>query len=171
MSENIFEHTTFIAGLTCKPLAILSETVSPQEMSMARGGNGMGGSGGGPQPGQDPQEAKAEKESWKKAAQKALEDQESKDKPGLGPLGGTYWPIIDIAGDPNEETFWTSNVDTTAQSDSSGTQDQNGGALDNQDDDDAVWEDIQDDDDELSDDFETLWGFETAKSDNTRVGG
>lgn len=45
MSENIFEHTTFIAGLTCKPLAILSETVSPQEMSMARGGIKMPGDG------------------------------------------------------------------------------------------------------------------------------
>ena len=40
MSENIFEHTTSIAGLTCKPLSILSETISPQEMSRARGGNG-----------------------------------------------------------------------------------------------------------------------------------
>ncbi|MCE2435617.1 MAG: hypothetical protein J4F29_22270 [Candidatus Latescibacteria bacterium] len=38
MSENISEHTTSITGLTCKPLAILSETISPQEMSMARGG-------------------------------------------------------------------------------------------------------------------------------------
>ncbi len=40
MQENILEHTTSIAGLTCKPLAILSETISPQEMSRARGGNG-----------------------------------------------------------------------------------------------------------------------------------
>ena len=39
MSENILEHTTSIAGLTCKPLAILSETISPEEMSRARGGN------------------------------------------------------------------------------------------------------------------------------------
>ena len=38
MSESIFQHTTSIAGLTCKPLAILSETISPQEMSRARGG-------------------------------------------------------------------------------------------------------------------------------------
>ena len=42
MSENIFEHTTSIVGLTCKPLSILSETISPQEMSMAQGGNGNG---------------------------------------------------------------------------------------------------------------------------------
>ena len=41
MSENIFEHTTSIAGLTCKPLSILSETISSQEMSMARGGDGL----------------------------------------------------------------------------------------------------------------------------------
>ena len=40
MSESIFEHTTSIAGLTCKPLSILSETISPQEMNMVRGGNG-----------------------------------------------------------------------------------------------------------------------------------
>ncbi len=39
MPENILEHPTSIAELTCKPLAILSETISPQEMSMARGGN------------------------------------------------------------------------------------------------------------------------------------
>lgn len=38
MQENILEHTTSIAGLTCKPLSILSETISPQEMSRARGG-------------------------------------------------------------------------------------------------------------------------------------
>ena len=42
MPENIFEHTTSIAGLTCKPLSILSKTISPQEMSRARGGNGCG---------------------------------------------------------------------------------------------------------------------------------
>lgn len=42
MSENIFAHTISIAGLTCKSLAILSETISPQEMSRARGGNGGG---------------------------------------------------------------------------------------------------------------------------------
>ncbi len=40
MQENILEHTTSIAGLTCKPLSILSETISPQEMSRAQGGNG-----------------------------------------------------------------------------------------------------------------------------------
>ena len=43
MSKNIFEPrydiATPIAGLTCKPLAILPETISPQEMSLARGGN------------------------------------------------------------------------------------------------------------------------------------
>ena len=39
MPENIFEHTTSIAGLTCKPLSIFSETISTQEMSMVRGGN------------------------------------------------------------------------------------------------------------------------------------
>ena len=161
MPESIFEHTTSIAGLTCKPLAILSETISSQEMSMARGGDDT--SGGGSQSGQDPREAEAERKSWKEAAKKAGEDQEPIDKPGLGPLGGTYWPVINVAGSPDEETFWTqSNVDTTAQADSSGTQDQNAG---------AVWEDIQDDDDddELSNGFETLWGFETAEPDNTRT--
>ena len=38
MSENISAYTTSITGLTCKPLSILSETISPQEMSMVRGG-------------------------------------------------------------------------------------------------------------------------------------
>ena len=41
MPENIFQQqdgiTTSITGLTCKPLTILSETISPEEMSMARG--------------------------------------------------------------------------------------------------------------------------------------
>ncbi len=45
MSENIFEHTTSIAGLTCKPLSILFETISPQEMNMARGGIKIPGDG------------------------------------------------------------------------------------------------------------------------------
>ncbi len=44
MPENIFQQqdgiTTSITGLTCKPLTILSETISPQEMSRTRGGNG-----------------------------------------------------------------------------------------------------------------------------------
>ncbi len=133
MPENILEHTTSIAGLTCKPLTILSETISPQEMSMARGGDGMGGGGpGSMSSGQDPAEAKSEKRFWKRTGQKTSEEQtQPKDKPGLGPLGGTYIPKIDVAGSPNEETFWTqSNVDTTAQADSSGTQDLNGGTLD-----------------------------------------
>ena len=43
MLKNIFEPrydiATPIAGLTCKPLSILPETISPQEMSLARGGN------------------------------------------------------------------------------------------------------------------------------------
>lgn len=165
MSENILEHTTSITGLTCKPLAILSETISPQEMSMARGGDGMGGSGGGPQPGQDPAESKAEKDSWKKAAKKALEDLESKDKAGLF-AGSTYWPIIDVAGDPNEATFWT---DTSAQADSSGTQDQNGGALDDEIVEEDDWNPDGEEDDELLNGFETLWEFETAEPDNTKA--
>ncbi len=148
MSENIFEHTTSIAGLTCKPLSILSETISPQEMSRARGGNGMGGPGG-PQPGQDPaqaQQERAEQKARQAEAQQLLNEQtESKDKAGLF-SGTTYYPVIDIAGNPNEPTFWTQNdVDTTAQVDSSGTQDQNGGAL-------VIWDfDYLDDDTETED--------------------
>ncbi len=42
MSEKVSEQsegiTTSITGLTCKPLAILSETISPEEMSRVRGG-------------------------------------------------------------------------------------------------------------------------------------
>ena len=145
MPENIFEPTTSIAGLTCKPLSVLSETISPEEMSKVRGGNdGMGGSGGGPQPGQDPAEAKSEGRFWQRAGEKAAEEQRKpKEQPGLGPLGGTYYPEINVAGSSDEETFWTqSNVDTTAQADSSGTQDLNGGALD-------IWDfDFSDDDTE-----------------------
>ena len=126
MSENIFEHTTSIAGLTCKPLAILSETISPQEMSRARGGDGMGGPGGGPQPGQDPgehQREQAERQARQAEAQRLLDEQtKPTDTAGLGgPLGGTYIPIVDVSG----------SLNTNAQADSSGTQDQNGGSLDN----------------------------------------
>lgn len=46
MPENSFEHTTSITRLTCKPLSILSETISTQEMSRARGGNDNGDPGG-----------------------------------------------------------------------------------------------------------------------------
>ena len=164
MSESIFEHTTSIAGLTCKPLSILSETISSQEMSMARGGDDT--SGGGSQPGQDPaehQREQAERQARRTEALKLLDEQKQKDIAGLGPLGGTYIPIVDVSGSLNTTAqVDSSNVDTTAQADSSGTQDQNAG---------AVWEDIQDDDDddELSNGFETLWGFETAEPDNTRA--
>ena len=158
MSENIFEHTTSIAGLTCKPLAILSETISPEEMSMARGGDGIGGGGSGSMSsGMDPNQAqrdKAEQKARRAEAQKAVDEQAKPiDIAGLGPLGGTYIPIVDVSG----------SLNTNAQADSSGTQDQNAG---------AVWEDIQDDDDddELLNGFETLGGFETAEPDNTRVG-
>ena len=167
MSENIFEHTTSIAKLTCKPLSILSETISSEEMSIARGGDGMGGPGGGPQPGQDPaehQQERAERQARRTEALKLLDEQKQKDIAGLGPLGGTYIPIVDVSGSLNTTAqVDSSNVDTTAQADSSGTQDQNAG---------AVWEDIQDDDDddELLNGFETLGGFETTEPDNTRVG-
>ena len=81
MSENIFEHTTSIARLTCKPLAILSETISPQEMSRARGGDGTGSGGpGSMSSGQPP--TKPEQKSWQKEAEKALKEQESP-LPGL----------------------------------------------------------------------------------------
>ncbi|MDE2830905.1 MAG: hypothetical protein OXN20_12370 [Gemmatimonadota bacterium] len=126
MPENIFEHTTSIAGLTCKPLSILSEIISPQEMSMVRGGtDGMGGGGpGSMSSGQNPDEAKTEKDAWKQAGQQAAEEQRKPtEQPGLGvgTVGGTYVPIIDVSG----------SLNTNAQADSSGTQDLNGGDLDN----------------------------------------
>ena len=85
MPENIFEHSTSIVGLTCKPLDILPETISPQEMSRARGGNdGAGGPAGpgAPQPGQNPDEAKTEGKVWQQAAQEVIKDQKPK-LPGL----------------------------------------------------------------------------------------
>ena len=123
MQENILEHTTSIAGLTCKPLSILSETISPQEMSRVRGGDGMGSGGpGSMSSGMDPTKAtKPERGAWKTAGQEAAEEQRKpKEQPGLGPLGGTYVPIIDVSG----------SLNTNAQADSSGTQDLNGGTLD-----------------------------------------
>ena len=90
MSENILEHTTSITGLTCKPLAILSETISPREMNRARGGDGMGGGGpGSMSSGQNPDATKAEQKSWQEATQKTLEEQ----KPPLpGLQEGGYVP-------------------------------------------------------------------------------
>lgn len=121
MLKNIFEHTTSIAGLTCKPLSILSETISSQEMSMARGGDSMGGPGS-MSSGMDSNQAqrdKAEQAARRAEAQKAVDEQTKPiDTAGLGgPFGGTYIPIIDVSG----------SLNTTAQADSSGTQDQNGG--------------------------------------------
>ncbi len=84
MPESIFEHTTSIAGLTCKPLSILSETISPQEMSMARGGND--GSGGPTE-----QVSQAEIDSWLSEAQKAAEEQKPK-VPDL--LEGEHYPNL-----------------------------------------------------------------------------
>lgn len=120
MSENSFEHTTSIVGLTCEPLNILSETISPQEMSRVRGGtDGMGGGGpGSMSSGQNPDEAKAERQARRTEAQKLLEEQESKDTAGLF-AGTTYYPLIDVSG----------SLNTNAQADSSGTQDQNGSSL------------------------------------------
>ena len=104
MPENIFEHTTSITGITCKPLSILSETISPQEMSMARGGNGTGSGGpGSMSSGQPP--TNQEGKSWQEAAQKALEEQ----KPPLPGLHeGGYIPDpssynIDGPGGPGGE--------------------------------------------------------------------
>ncbi len=137
MPESIFEHTTSIAGLTCKPLAILSEAISPEEMSMARGGDSMGGGGpGSMSSGMDPNQAqrdKAEQAARRAEAQKAVDEQTKPiDTAGLGgPLGGTYIPIVDVSG----------SLNTNAQADSSGTQDQNGGSL-------VTWDfDFLDDDD------------------------
>ena len=62
MAESIFEHTTSIAGLTCEPLNILSETISSQEMSTIRGGDGMSGGSGSMSSGQPP--TKPEQKSW-----------------------------------------------------------------------------------------------------------
>ena len=134
MPESIFGHTTSIKGLTCKPLDILSETISPQEMNRVRGGDGMGSGGpGSMSSGQNPDEAKAERQARRAEAQKLLDEQTKQtDTAGLGgPLGGTYIPLLDVSG----------SLNTTAQADSSGTQDQNGGSL-------VTWDfDFLDDDD------------------------
>ncbi len=161
MSKNIFEPrydiATPIAGLTCKPLSILPETISPQEMSLARGG--FDGSGPVPQEGQDPAEAdreKAEAAERRKEAKKLLKDQ-NPDMPGLGPLGGTFVPNINVAGSPDQETFWTS-------ADSSGTQDLNGGALDNVEEEDDYYDLIDPDDYEDWEYFVDEWDTEEGSS-------
>ncbi|MCE2434863.1 MAG: hypothetical protein J4F29_18350 [Candidatus Latescibacteria bacterium] len=78
-------------------------------------------------------EAKAERQARRAEAQKLLDEQtKPTDTAGLGgPLGGTYIPLLDVSG----------SLNTTAQADSSGTQDQNGGSL-------VTWDfDFLDDDD------------------------
>lgn len=138
MLKNIFEPrydiATPIAGLTCKPLSILPETISPQEMSLARGGNGdrekekfdvkLPEYGNECDPGCidpccDPTEV-------------IIMDVEGPQN-GLPPLGSPRGSkIITFSGSETSTPVDSSaSADITAPADSSGTQDQNGGALDN----------------------------------------
>ncbi len=173
MSENIFEHTTSIVGLTCKPLSILSETISPQEMNMARGGDHHihEPPETGPPPGMecppgcqdyccDPRDIVITNPN-PEGPQNLL--------PPLGnpsPPSGSIFTLIFGGGGSNSAPADSSDsVDTSASADSSssGTQDQNGGALDNvEEEDDYDW--IDPDDEEDWEDFIDEWDPEEGTS-------
>lgn len=156
MSEKVFEHTASITGLTCKPLSILSEPISTQEMSRARGGN----DGGRPHnvdtrldPGtiyndlqkqyggnSCPQECPlpcCEKDPDPGGVEGGLPT-------GTGGGGGEGGPSRITGLPPSTGGSYTS-------ADSSGTQDQNGGALDNVDEEPDWEEGGQEDDKSVTD--------------------
>ena len=137
MSKNIFEPrydiATPIAGLTCKPLSILPETISPQEMSLARGGNDK-----------EEEEPPDPRLPWWDQCEPGCIDPCCDPKeviiidvegpqnglPSLGSPRGSK--IITFSGSETSTPADSSAyVDTTTSADSSGTQDLNGGALDN----------------------------------------
>lgn len=172
MQENILEHTTSIAGLTCKPLSILSETISPQEMSRVRGGGGHDieePPETGPPPGTecppgcrdyccDPREVVISNPN-PEGPQNPL--------PPLGnpsPPSGSIFTLIFGGGGSNSAPADSSDsADSSASADSSGTQDQNGGALDNvEEEDDYDW--IDPDDEEDWEDFIDEWDSEEGTS-------
>ena len=170
MPENIFEHTTSIVGLTCKPLAILSETISPQEMSRVRGGNHHIDEPPetGPPPGTecppgcpdyccDPRDIVITNPN-PEGPQNRL--------PPLGspsPQSGSIFTIRFGGVDTTSSPADSSSVDSSVSADSSGTQDQNGGALDNVEEEDYYdW--IDPDDEEDWEDFIDEWDSEEGSS-------
>ena len=160
MSKNIFEPrydiATPIAGLTCKPLAILPETISPQEMSLARGGNEaeemmfklMSGSSGNSG---DSGNADIICQSNPSCYTELPGGQAESGKIySTADPGGYHQDCYDSygacgsgSGGGNSHTASadsSASVDATTSADSSGTQDQNGGALDNEIDDFDFWD-------------------------------
>ena len=176
MSESIFEHTTSITGLTCKPLSILSETISTQEMSMARGGNG------GSRPHDvdtslDP--GRVYNELLKEYGGNSCPDGcplpccEKDPNPGGmggGDLTGTTGRGGGEGGPDDRLTVYTPPADSSASADSSGTQDQNGGDLDNgeddgQEDDKSVTDHIVDFFRDIYDDFDDVFNVDNHHPD------
>ena len=150
MLKNIFEErydiATPIAGLTCKPLSILPETISPKEMSLARGGNGD----------EDDDPFYDFDQIYNPLDDKTVTTTDQ--IPGECP-GNTYdcAPGPELLGNPGGAlgfggsggsggdggTGYAGGIlgeSYTAPADSSGTQDQNGGALDNEIDDFDFWD-------------------------------
>lgn len=140
MSESIFEHTTSIAGLTCKPLAILSETISSEEMSRVRGGDHHleEPPETGPPPGTECPPGCQEYCCDPKEIIIVNPNPEGPQNP-LPPLGspsppsGSIFTLIFRGDDSNSAPADSSNSAPadSSSADTSGTQDQNGGALDN----------------------------------------
>ena len=149
MLKNIFEPrydiATPIAGLTCKPLSILPETISPQEMSLARGGNDeaetmlfklmSGSSGSSGDSGnadiicQSNPSCYTELPGGQAESGRILSTRDH---------GGYYSGCYDSYGDCGSGSGGGNSH--TASADSSGTQDQNGGTLDNEIDDFDFWD-------------------------------
>ncbi len=165
MPENIFEHTTSVARLTCKPLSILSKTISPQEMSMARGGNGNNRKEEPPTL-PPPPGTECDPGCINHCCDGPIIIIKAPD-PGneLPPVGGPRkpsGPIFSFSGGDSADS--TASVDTSTSADSSGTQDQNGGALDNAEEEDDYYDLINPDDEEDWEDFIDEWDSEEGSS-------
>ena len=169
MSESIFEHTTSIAGLTCKPLAILSETISQEEMSRVRGGNHHieEPPEAGPPPGTECPPGCIDYCCDPRTVIIVNPKPEGPQNP-LPPLGipsPPSGPIFSFSGDDSTSApADSSSVDTSSSADTSGTQDQNGGALDNVEEEEDYYDLINPDDEEDWEDFIDEWDSEEGSS-------
>ena len=148
MLKNIFEKrydiATPIAGLTCKPLSILPETISPKEMSLARGGNDeaetmmfnlmAGSSGNSGDSGNADIICQSNPSCYTELPGGQAQSGRLFSTSGVG-----YHPDYDGYGGGSGGGSGGGNSHT-ASADSSGTQDQNGGALDNEIDDFDFWD-------------------------------
>ena len=143
MSESIFAHTTSIAGLTCKPLSILSETIATQEMSMVRGGYG--------------EDTRVPPEAPTHWLDQALNPQPNpRPTLSLDHPDNYVEPITNLDGPDNRPPPVTEEPFIMSENDYYGNQNNNGGSQNNND------EDGQNNNDEdgQNNDFESFWNFD-----------